>query len=165
MPPQIIFLQITDNISTPIKVFVRRSTTNGKPSSLSINQKSLITLKNKYHIKLSKNYLDNIIEDLKEDLEDILFHKNDVYSNIEVNKKGYKCIIPQSLIIGIRIELDLMNMEYVEKKPNNYNNLDLLIKEKMFIEQEEEEEEKSKVKLISCKVFGDLSNCIKIYIE
>ncbi|KAK6460932.1 single strand annealing-weakened 1 [Scheffersomyces coipomensis] len=74
MPPQIVFLKVSKSQSIPLKIFINKSNhvspnstqTTTTTKSLAINAKSLITLQNVpinyFHIRLSNNYLQSLIE-------------------------------------------------------------------------------------------------------
>ncbi|ODV81386.1 uncharacterized protein CANTADRAFT_19027 [Suhomyces tanzawaensis NRRL Y-17324] len=78
MPPQITFIQLTSSTVIPIKVFAKSPAAGtSSPQSLAINSKSLITLTNatNYHTKLSKNYLNTLVESILDDVLETLLHR------------------------------------------------------------------------------------------
>ncbi|CAX44839.1 conserved hypothetical protein [Candida dubliniensis CD36] len=138
MPPQITFVKITDNLSIPIKIFVKKTSTTTtttstttKPTSKSIeiNSKYLITVNYQpYQIQLSKNHLNSIINKLKPKILPILIYNNDndndlqesqPLTNIETKQliiDNLKIIIPQQTILNIRTRLGLINYENISNE-------------------------------------------------
>lgn len=130
MPPQVTFVKIADNLSIPIKIFVKKSATtklstssssSSSSKSIEINSKYLININYQpYHIQLSKNQLNSIINKLKPKILPILIYNNhdQPITNIEtqqliINDKEdtLKIIIPQQTILNVRARLRLINYE------------------------------------------------------
>lgn len=127
MPPQVTFVKIADNLSIPIKIFVKKSattklsTSSSSSKSIEINSKYLININYQpYHIQLSKNQLNSIINKLKPKILPILIYNNHDQSitNIETQQliindeeDTLKIIIPQQTILNVRARLRLINYE------------------------------------------------------
>lgn len=128
MPPQVTFVKIADNLSIPIKIFVKKSATtklstssSSSYKSIEINSKYLININYQpYHIQLSKNQLNSIINKLKPKILPILIYNNhdQPITNIETQQliindeeDTLKIIIPQQTILNVRARLRLINYE------------------------------------------------------
>ena len=142
MPPQVTFVKIADNLSIPIKIFVKKSattklsTSSSSSKSIEINSKYLININYQpYHIQLSKNQLNSIINKLKPKILPILIYNNhdQPITNIETQQliindeeDTLKIIIPQQTILNVRARLRLINYEsfITNSGSGNGNNID-----------------------------------------
>lgn len=117
MPPQISFIRLSKDTTTPIKIFTKASSANQNKSSLAINSKSLITLNNSsnyFQTRLSNNYLDNFINKLiKTNLLNVLFEISipDLFS--PVNAEKYTRITANSSTITLNHDEDKLKYTLV----------------------------------------------------
>ncbi|RLV96253.1 hypothetical protein JA1_000426 [Spathaspora sp. JA1] len=186
MPPQITFITVK-NQAIPLKIFVQgysnTSSSSSDKKSLAINSKSLITLKNKFQVRLSQAYIETkIIPVIHDKLVELVskreLNQQDTNQSgqITLEEKGVRLVVPIKVLISIRHRLGIewqLNTDHDTYR----GDMRMLVKQSVFTIPREEEEglqevsdvsedkKRQKYKVKPKMIVGDLSDCIRVYMS
>ncbi|EGW35299.1 uncharacterized protein SPAPADRAFT_58520 [Spathaspora passalidarum NRRL Y-27907] len=185
MPPQIAFISV-QNQAIPLKIFVQgysNHSTSSDKKSLAINSKSLITLKNKFQVRLSQAYINTkVLPIIHDRLVELVTRKdNDESSSssghsghVSVDEKGVKVVVPVKVLQLIRHRLGI---EY-QMDPNidrHRGDMRMLVRQSVFVIPREDDgdtidinsddKKRQRYKMKSKMIVGDLSDCIRVYMS
>lgn len=110
MPPQITFISLTKEIAIPVKIFIKNipsdptstappkpdrpsttgSTTNSTTTSLSINEKSPITIHNINQIKLNNAQIEHLVTTISPRVKNLLYYNLHHNKQQLLNEEGYE---------------------------------------------------------------------------
>ncbi|KAI5966374.1 uncharacterized protein KGF55_000683 [Candida pseudojiufengensis] len=159
MPPQLTFIKLTNELSIPIKLYIKRfetsknsktknsesSTSSSTIQSLSINEVSPITIHNITTIKLSPNQISEIITKITPIIKPIIYDISKLIQSYKFEIENLKIEIPIDILIQIRYKLRLIDFEEAKKYLNHSNFTTLVKKSKFYSKKEDGNEERQVV--------------------
>ncbi|KAI5958287.1 hypothetical protein KGF57_002642 [Candida theae] len=74
MPPQITFINVAKEVVIPVKIFIKSIPQDPTTSSLSINEKSPITIHNIHHAKLNDSQIQKLVNSISLQIKNAIFY-------------------------------------------------------------------------------------------
>ncbi|CAK9438145.1 uncharacterized protein LODBEIA_P24410 [Lodderomyces beijingensis] len=120
MPPHIVFVTITNELSLPLKIFTKPNfQTHTHQESLAINQKSLITLTNltSANRRLNRVQISNLTRTISPRIKEILFNGPLPQSSqpFEFQVEQYRVVVPIEVVFHVRFKLKLIEYDDARK--------------------------------------------------
>ncbi|KAI5955942.1 hypothetical protein KGF54_001444 [Candida jiufengensis] len=147
MPPQLTFIQLTNELTIPIKLFIKKyensktaQSNTSNIQSLSINEVSPITIHNITTLKLSSNQISSIVDKITPLIKPIVYDVGKQVRTYDLKIDNLKCVVPVDVIIQIRFRLRLIDYEEAKKSLSD-SFFNTMIKDQTFSSKKEEETE------------------------
>ncbi|KAI3403670.1 hypothetical protein KGF56_003488 [Candida oxycetoniae] len=131
MAPQITFVQLTDYLAVPLKLFVKPDLLPSNTSTTTINDKSPISLHNITFHKLQSREIQSLISIVSPQIRQVLYFDPLPTKLTEFRIEKLRVEVPMEVVFQVRFKMGLIEYDDARKYLSE-NGMDLVLKKRDF---------------------------------